>query len=131
MHHSGIDFGAHTLTHPNLTKLNLEMAKTEIFESKAIIEYVLNAPAKSFAYPYGLFDSRVQDIVKHHFVCACSDKLGLITKDTYPYAIERVDTCYFKSRWLFDIISSRLLPFYMFVRNVPREIRRAFKIRQY
>lgn len=52
----GIDFGAHTLTHPNLTRLPLDAVKAEVCDSREIIEDALSAPVTSFAYPYGCYD---------------------------------------------------------------------------
>src|SRR3990172_6758680 len=77
MQRSGIDFGSHTLTHPDLSRLPFERIEAEICNSKAIIEDALSAPASCFAYPYGRYDHRSREIVQQHFACACSDKLGL------------------------------------------------------
>lgn len=53
MHQNNISFGAHTCTHPILTKMPLEEAKKEILDSKRIIDHKLGAPVKHFAYPNG------------------------------------------------------------------------------
>lgn len=47
------DFGAHTLTHAELSKLSTEDARREIGECKGRIERELGAPCESFAIPYG------------------------------------------------------------------------------
>jgi peptidoglycan/xylan/chitin deacetylase (PgdA/CDA1 family) len=69
----GIVFGAHTLTHPDLTRLPIKRIESEILESKTIIEDALNTHIDSFAYTYGYYDNRSREIVQKHFVCACSD----------------------------------------------------------
>ena len=53
MHRYGIDFGAHTLTHPDLTRLANPQLESEIYDSKAIIEDALGAHISSFSYPFG------------------------------------------------------------------------------
>jgi len=120
-----IEFGAHTLTHPDLTRLAITSAEREICDSKAIIEDSVSVPVTSFAYPYGRYDNRCREIVSHHFVCACSDQLGLVHASTDLYAVERVDAYYLRSRRLFDLISSPFFPWYIYGRNLPRQIRRS------
>jgi peptidoglycan/xylan/chitin deacetylase (PgdA/CDA1 family) len=53
MYRRGIHFGAHTGSHPALSKLGPEDAREEIRRSKSTIEVVLNAPVNTFAYPSG------------------------------------------------------------------------------
>lgn len=125
MHRWGIDFGAHTLTHPDLTRLPLEQVKTEVCDSKAIVEDALGATVTSFAYPYGRYDRQSQGVVQQHFACAVSDRLGLTTARSDPYALERVDAYYLRTERLFALLPTRLLPWYVWARSVPRGIRRA------
>jgi len=49
----GVAFGAHTLTHPILTRVGPERAREEIFGSKAAVEEILGTPSPAFAYPNG------------------------------------------------------------------------------
>lgn len=60
----GIEFGAHTKTHKDLTKISINEAKIEISESKYILEGKLQKEIISFAYPYGAYDSQIKDLVK-------------------------------------------------------------------
>jgi peptidoglycan/xylan/chitin deacetylase (PgdA/CDA1 family) len=70
----GIDFGAHTISHPILTKIPLEQAKFEILQSKKDIEKRLEQSVYTFAYPNGTyedFDTKIIDLVKESgFTCA-------------------------------------------------------------
>ncbi|HOX22467.1 MAG TPA: polysaccharide deacetylase family protein [Elusimicrobiales bacterium] len=51
---SGVmDFGSHTMTHANLTKVSLDSAAWEMRESKARLEDKLGREMACFAYPYG------------------------------------------------------------------------------
>jgi peptidoglycan/xylan/chitin deacetylase (PgdA/CDA1 family) len=66
MSQNGVTFGAHTHTHPILTRVSTEDAEREILLSKQIIENELETPARLFAYPNGKkgdFDARIQEIV--------------------------------------------------------------------
>jgi len=124
MERSGITFGAHTCTHSDLTRLSSRQVQTEIADSKDIIEDALGAPVSCFAYPYGRYDARVAEIVRPNFICACSDKLGLITRNSDLYALERVDAYYLRTDRLFDVMLTSLFPWYVRIRSVPRRIRR-------
>ena len=125
MSKTGIQFGAHTLTHPDLTRLPIDRIETEIRRSKAVIEDALGEPVTCFAYPYGRYDRRSREIVQKYFVCACSDKLALTTQASDLYALERVDAYYLRTDRLFAVMPTRLFPWYIAARSVPRHIRRA------
>jgi peptidoglycan/xylan/chitin deacetylase (PgdA/CDA1 family) len=120
----GIDFGAHTLTHPDLTRLPSDQIEAEICRSKAIVEDGLGAPIACFAYPYGRHNARSRDIVRQHFACACSDELGLVTTGSDPYKLERVDAYYLRTDRLFDLMFTGMFPWYIQMRSISRRIRR-------
>lgn len=127
MRSAAITFGAHTLTHVDLTQAPLDRVEVEICQSKAIIESAMSAPVASFAYPYGRFDRHSVAVARQHFACACSDKLGLVSPDSDPYTLERVDAYYLRSDRLFDLTTTSLFPLYVTARNIPRRIRRALQ----
>ena len=125
MDRHGIAFGAHTCTHPDLTRVPLENAEAEARDSKAIIEEALDHPIESFAYPYGRHDRRIRTIVARHFACACSDQLGMVKAGSNPHALERIDTYYLRTDRLLRLLNSPLYPWYIPARAVPRRIRRS------
>lgn len=49
---AGIEFGSHTVTHPELKTLNTDDLRYELRRSKETIEERLGRPVTSFAYPY-------------------------------------------------------------------------------
>lgn len=49
----GFDFGSHTRTHRDLTRLSPEDLRIEVEDSKREIESRLAAPVRSFSYPFG------------------------------------------------------------------------------
>lgn len=124
MHAGGVDFGAHTLTHPDLTRLSAARIEVEVSESKRIIEDGLGASVSSFAYPFGRYDQRSRDIISRHFDCACSDRLGFVTPTSDPYALKRIDAYYLRSDRAFDLMATSLFPVYVRARNAPRATRR-------
>lgn len=59
---AGMEIGSHTLTHPYLSKSS--RAKSEIFDSKRILEEKLGTTITAFAYPFGDYNERIEGIVK-------------------------------------------------------------------
>jgi len=66
MKNSGlISFGSHTISHPYLTSLDEDKLKSEIFDSKRILEEKLFSPVKTFAYPAGFFNQKAKELVQN------------------------------------------------------------------
>jgi peptidoglycan/xylan/chitin deacetylase (PgdA/CDA1 family) len=53
MQRGGITFGAHTMTHPVISRLSSELVHEEVWNSKRLIEQRLNTAVDEFAYPFG------------------------------------------------------------------------------
>lgn len=63
---TGIEMGAHTQSHPILTRISLAQARLEIEGSKKRVEAEINQPVTLFAYPNGLptdFNTELQTIL--------------------------------------------------------------------
>jgi peptidoglycan/xylan/chitin deacetylase (PgdA/CDA1 family) len=58
-----ISFGAHTEKHENLTKLKAVELKKTINRSINILENILHQKVKTFAYPYGYYNSNVLNFI--------------------------------------------------------------------
>jgi peptidoglycan/xylan/chitin deacetylase (PgdA/CDA1 family) len=72
---SGIAFGSHTVSHPNLTRLTDEDLNRELTDSKRVLESKLQKPIDTIAYPIGTpsaFNSGVISAAREHCY-----KLGL------------------------------------------------------
>jgi peptidoglycan/xylan/chitin deacetylase (PgdA/CDA1 family) len=58
-----VEFGSHTCSHPDLTRLPAEAAVKEIRASRAIIEERIGRPVISFCYPHSRVDAWVKRLV--------------------------------------------------------------------
>lgn len=78
LHRSGMEIGAHTVSHPILRMQEEQAAMANIAGSKAALEQILGAPVTLFAYPNGKagidFDQRHVDMVR-----ACGFAAALTT----------------------------------------------------
>jgi peptidoglycan/xylan/chitin deacetylase (PgdA/CDA1 family) len=62
MARNGIDFGSHTVSHPNLVLESTDVIGRELRDSRAYLERLLERPVRSLAYPFGTpdtYDARV------------------------------------------------------------------------
>ncbi len=97
MDNAGITFGAHSVNHPILINMPLELAKNEIIQSKKDIEEKLGKQITAFSYPNGNFNAEVVELVrKSGFVCAVSVHPGMPPKLVSPkdsvYNLSRIGT---------------------------------------
>jgi peptidoglycan/xylan/chitin deacetylase (PgdA/CDA1 family) len=53
MSQAGVSFGAHTWTHPSVSRLSAEAMDRELGETKAFLEAALQTEVADFAYPFG------------------------------------------------------------------------------
>jgi peptidoglycan/xylan/chitin deacetylase (PgdA/CDA1 family) len=95
MNNSGIDFGAHTVTHPILTKIPIEISKKEIVDSKRHIEKEVDQEVTTFCYPNGGpgdFDAKIEEILKNNgFICAVTAApLGFVSSTSSLYGLPRI-----------------------------------------
>jgi peptidoglycan/xylan/chitin deacetylase (PgdA/CDA1 family) len=92
---AGMNFsiGAHTVTHPILSKVGPRRAWEEIQGSKAMIESACGRPPRAFAYPNGRpedYNHTITQMVREAaFVCAVTTRFGANTRDTSPYELRR------------------------------------------
>lgn len=119
----GIEFGAHTRTHPDLTRISLSQTEREIVESKAIIEDSLGGAATSFAYPYGKFNRSVRQIAEKNYLAACSADLGKAARTSDFFALERVDAYYLSNPKIFDSLGSKTFEQYLRFRQSLRDVK--------
>ncbi len=87
-----VEFGAHTMTHVNLTKVDDDVAKREITQSKEAVEKLTSAPCLTFAYPYGRYnDSHIELVKNAGFTTAVTTKKSIAEfSDSSPYALPRL-----------------------------------------
>lgn len=75
----GINFGAHTCTHPDLTAIPARQREEEIRDSRRIIEDRLQTPIRTFSYPYSRYDASIVKMVSDNgFYSACTYAPGYI-----------------------------------------------------
>lgn len=85
-----IEVGAHTRSHPTLTRLAVEEQSEEIVSSKQYLENFLDKPVCAFAYPNGKMTMDTREIlVRTGFTYACCTEINLIRAGQDQYKLPR------------------------------------------
>ncbi len=87
----GIEFGAHTRNHPDLTSRSGKELSEEVEGSAQDLARIVGYRPISFAYPYGVYDSGVRDCVARSFDAAVTCDEGLNTRATDPHLLRRAE----------------------------------------
>jgi peptidoglycan/xylan/chitin deacetylase (PgdA/CDA1 family) len=89
---NGMTFGAHSVNHPILTKVPIEICRREMIQSKRDIEAILGIPVTSFAYPDGAYNKEIIAAAKESgFSCATTtNSWGLVGKRDNIFALRRI-----------------------------------------
>lgn len=119
----GIEFGSHTRTHPDLSRLAAAAVEREMTESKAAIEDVVGKQVTTFAYPFGKFGNAARQIAERIFETACSTDLGKVSGLSDPLSLERIDSYYLANWYAFDSFSSAKFGHYLKFRQSLRNFK--------
>jgi len=90
-----ISFGAHTINHPTLSKMELQEAKREISGSKEEIEKRLGFQQCHFAIPNGKKEDFNEELKKYckeiGFKTIVSTEPGVVSAQSDPFFLRRID----------------------------------------
>lgn len=92
LHDAGFEIGSLSMTHQALPLIPRDDAWGEILHSRMRLEGLLNAPVRTFAYPYGLHNATLKSLVRdagYHFACTTWSGPGKFLED--PFAIRRIE----------------------------------------
>jgi peptidoglycan/xylan/chitin deacetylase (PgdA/CDA1 family) len=88
---AGHEIGAHTLTHPYLTRVSFREASEEIISGKKKLEDLFDQPIRHFCYPYGDWNESIRDLVREAgYTTACTTDFGVNTTATQPFELKRI-----------------------------------------
>jgi peptidoglycan/xylan/chitin deacetylase (PgdA/CDA1 family)/GT2 family glycosyltransferase len=85
----GIEFGAHTRTHPDVTRLSSQRLEEEIAGSSKDLEELLQTHITSFAYPFGPFDVAAQEMAGRVYDLSFTTEEGMNSLGTNPHVQRR------------------------------------------
>lgn len=91
---AGMEIGAHTLTHPILSRISSDHAWREISDSKRVLEEILGRGVNLFAYPNGVpeedfSEKHIQMVRNAGFSAAVTTSPGTADKDIDRFQLPR------------------------------------------
>ncbi len=119
-----ISVGAHTITHPNLTRLPPEECGRELRECQGEIEQRLGRAVRWLAYPYGASSAQVRRLASRHFDLAVGTSLRFVSASSSRLDLPRIDTYYLRGRFPLERLFTGAGKAYIAFRNLLREFRR-------
>ncbi|MGE3312867.1 MAG: polysaccharide deacetylase family protein [Limisphaerales bacterium] len=88
---SGHRIGAHSMTHPWLTKIPREAAREEIRRSRKFLEDKFGVPVTDFCYPYGDWNEVIRgEVVDAGYETATTTDFGINGPDADRWALRRI-----------------------------------------
>jgi len=85
----GIEFGAHSRTHPDLAAVSTQAAEDELLRSRDELAALLERKITAFAYPYGRYNEAVTDFARKVFELAFTTEQGLNNLNTDLVRLKR------------------------------------------
>lgn len=97
----GVDFGGHTVSHPDLTALSQGQRQDEIAQSHAKLSAQLGRPPRHFAPPYGLSDAPIRQQIATLYQSSCGTRLGQANAQSDLFDLPRLEMFYYTDprRW--------------------------------
>lgn len=90
-HEGGSDIGGHSHWHLCMTRLSRSELEETVQVNKYVLEERLGAPLRAFAYPYGMYNDTVQEVVRRHYEVAFAVDAGTWDTRANRYAINRLN----------------------------------------
>jgi len=88
---AGLEIGAHTRHHVNLTEGNDTDMATEIKQSRLELEHVLGKPVNQFCYPFGIYEKRhVVMAAQAGYLAATTTHRGQVLKGSDMFELRRI-----------------------------------------
>jgi peptidoglycan/xylan/chitin deacetylase (PgdA/CDA1 family) len=88
---AGVEIGSHTVSHPILTRIDLQRLQNELCASKAQLEAMLGRDVDMFCFPNGDYDQEVvREVERAGYRTAVTTDYGMNDARTTPLALRRI-----------------------------------------
>jgi peptidoglycan/xylan/chitin deacetylase (PgdA/CDA1 family) len=121
MQRYGIEFGAHTYSHPRLDQTPYAQLQRELVESRDVIQGKLGRAVDLFAYPYGRYDEASAALAGQTYRGACTTRLSMVKASSDPMGLGRVEALYLHHPKMVRLLSSPAMSVYLGIRRPVRK----------
>lgn len=94
----GIEFGGHSRTHADLTKLSARECEEEVAGCAEDLSAAIGKPVEAFAAPYGRVSPDVLAVIGRHYRIAFGTRLAEAERGQDRFEVSRIDMHYFRDR---------------------------------
>ena len=94
----GVDFGNHTATHPDLSRLDPNAVAAETERARERMRAETGRLPVHFAPPYGRSSPDVRRVIARHHKTSVGTQLATARKASDPYDLPRIEMFYFSNR---------------------------------
>lgn len=119
----GVEIGAHTRRHPDLTTLSDPALVDEVEGSVAVIEERLGQRPAAFAYPYGAVNTAAAGAARRACALACTTELRALGTHDDPALLPRLDMFYFRDPGQLEAWGTRTFRSRLWLRGQGRRLR--------
>lgn len=120
----GVEIGAHTVDHVDLTGLDDAALDDQLRRGRALLEEHAGRPVEHLAYPFGHADARVHTAATRYFRSACTTRLAAVDPTAADlWALPRLDAYYLASPLLRTLLAHRRPQPYLHLRRWLRRMR--------
>ena len=124
----GWEIGSHGLDHAPLTGAAGVLLERELVTSREQLEAIVEAPVRSYAYPYGALPGpEGRQVVEREYASACTTELGAVEEGADPHALPRVEIHYLRRPALLARALEGSLSTYLSARRVGARARRLIR----
>jgi peptidoglycan/xylan/chitin deacetylase (PgdA/CDA1 family) len=97
----GVDFGSHTVSHPELDALPEDAREAELIHSRSEIEDKIDRQVRHFAPPYGIAGPATRRLIGEHYHSSVGTRLDRAGPGSDPFDLPRLEMFYFADilRW--------------------------------
>jgi len=120
----GVELGAHSRTHADLSMLSDSQVIDEIEGSFEDIARETGTSASGLAYPYGRVDDRVASIARGHCAWACTTELRPLSRREDSHLLPRLDTYFTRGPARLAEYGSPIFKSYISLRATIRRVRK-------
>jgi peptidoglycan/xylan/chitin deacetylase (PgdA/CDA1 family) len=119
----GVDFGAHSRTHPHLPGLDAARLEDEVLGCRERIAKATGRAPSSFCYPYGDVDERAVAAVRAAYATACTTELRWLRPGDDAHRLPRLDAFYLQAPGRLEAYGSRPFARHVTFRALLRRVR--------
>lgn len=119
----GIDFGAHGVSHTDLTRLSPQAANEEIRQAQCLIEQQVGCRVTCFAPPYGATSLAVRAAIGQYYDAAVGTTVARTRRTSDVYDLPRIEMWYFQNARLWRAFLEGHARGYFFLRRAMRMVR--------